>query len=166
MCCRPRKKVGIMEASPERIVSFRAMSDADLDSVMRNEYRAYAFPWTRGIFQDCLKSGYDCRLLCVNERICGHGVMSAAAGEAHLLNICVQRDLQGHGLGRKFARHMIDRARTLGASALFLEVRPSNRVAIALYTSLGFAEIGQRRDYYPTTEGREDALVYTLPLAE
>ncbi len=155
-----------METTPEFALSFREMSEGDLDMVMRNEYRAYSFPWTRGIFQDCLKSGYDCRLLCVDGDICGHAIMSAAAGEAHLLNICVRRDLQGYGLGRKFALHVIERARTLGAGALFLEVRPSNRVAIYLYTSLGFAEIGQRRDYYPSNEGREDALVFTLPLAE
>lgn len=142
------------------------MAELDLDEVLRNEFRAYSFPWSRGIFADCLKSGYECRLLLVDDEISGHAVLSAAAGEAHLLNICVRRDLQGRGLGRFFVRHVIERVQLLGAQELFLEVRPSNRVAISLYASLGFSEIGRRKDYYPAADGREDALVFALALAD
>ncbi len=147
-------------------ITFREMSAADLERVLRNEFRAYAYPWSRGIFTDCLKSGYDCRVLCVDDAIVGHAILSAAAGEAHLLNVCVRRESQGQGLGRLFVRQVISRARVLGAQQLFLEVRPTNKVAVALYESLGFIEIGLRKDYYPSESGREDALVLALHLAD
>ena len=143
-------------------ITFREMTAADLDDVMAVEFLSYAFPWSRGIFQDCIRARYDCRLICVEGEIVGHAIMSAAAGEAHLLNICVRRDLQGNGLGRLFVRQVIKRAEILGAGSLFLEVRPSNKIAVALYESLGFKQIGVRKDYYPSDIGREDALIYAF----
>ena len=137
----------------------------DLDTVMSVETRAYAFPWTRGIFADCIRSKYDCRVLCLNDEIVGHAVLSTAAGEAHLLNVCIRRDRQGRGLGRHFVLHIIKRACLAESQHLFLEVRPSNKKAIALYHSLGFVEVGVRRDYYPGDPNREDALVLSLDLS-
>ena len=145
-------------------MTFREMTLADLDAVLEIESRAYAYPWSRGIFSDCLRGGHDCRVLSAEGELLGHAVLSAAAGEAHLLNVCVRRDRQGGGLGRLFVHHLIERARLLGAQVLFLEVRPSNHVALALYESLGFSQIGTRRDYYPAETGREDAYVLALKL--
>jgi ribosomal-protein-alanine N-acetyltransferase len=96
----------------------------------------------------------------------GHGVLSIAAGEAHLLNVCMRRDHQGQGLGRQIVIHMLARARECGAGMVFLEVRPSNRVAHGLYRSLGFSEIGLRRGYYPSATGSEDAVVLALTMAD
>lgn len=138
------------------------MSVADLDEVLRIESRAYAFPWTRGIFSDCINAGHECRVASMDGQIVGHAVVSTAAGEAHLLNVCIMRERQGQGLGRTFVRHLIDRAGVRGAQVMFLEVRPSNRSAIALYDSLGFVRIGTRKDYYPGDQSREDALVLAL----
>ena len=151
-----------MADDAQRALTFREMSVADLETVMRIETRAYAFPWTRGIFSDCLNSGHECRVACIGTDIVGHAVVSAAAGEAHLLNVCIMRERQGGGLGREFVHHLIDRARVRGAQVMFLEVRPNNRPAIALYDSLGFVQIGTRKDYYPGEHGREDALVLAL----
>ena len=147
-------------------IAFRAMADRDLDDVLKVELLSYAFPWSRQIFQDCIASGYDCRVICISDEIVGHTVLSVAADEAHLLNICVRRDLQGRGYGRLFVRQIIKRAVMLGANQLFLEVRPSNRIAIKLYDSLGFMQVGERKDYYPSDSGREDAQVLVLELAE
>ena len=91
-------------------------------------------------------------------------MLSFGAAEAHLLNVCIRRDTQGRGYGRVLVGHMIKRARILGAQMMFLEVRPSNLTAINLYESLGFGQIGVRRDYYPSALGREDALVFGLAL--
>ncbi len=140
------------------------MQADDLDAVLVVERRAYAFPWTQTIFADCLKAGYECRVACFETHIVGHAVLSCAAGEAHLLNICIGRDKQGQGFGRELVHHMLERAKLRGAAKLYLEVRPSNRVAIGLYESLGFAHVGTRNDYYPSELGREDALVLALPL--
>jgi len=150
-------------------VGFRVMQEEDLDAVMRIETRAYAFAWTKGIFRDCLSSNYHCLVMhqidaSGQDQIFGHSVLSAAAGEAHLLNVCVSRDYQGQGYGRKLVQHMLDLARGLSVEVIFLEVRPSNRVAVELYDSFGFNEIGLRRDYYPAHLGHEDAKVFALQL--
>lgn len=139
---------------------FRPMQESDLSKVMAIEVRAYPFPWTLGIMRDCLRVGYSCWIFERAGEILGYAFMSIAAGEGHLLNICVRPDLQGNGLGKKLLRHLLSVARRQGADTLFLEVRPSNQSAVQLYQSVGFNEIGQRKDYYPDDQGREDALVF------
>ena len=150
-------------------LTFRRMQVEDLDRVVHNETRSYAFPWTRGIFADCLGSGHECwlavRLGRKEDDIIGHGVLSVAAGEGHLLNVCVRRDQQGDGYGRALVEHMVDTARSREVGTLFLEVRPSNYIAAALYDSLGFVEVGVRKDYYPAHLGSEDARVLALDLS-
>ncbi len=145
-------------------LTFRVMEVSDLDCVVENETRSYAFPWTRGVFADCLRSRHECWVAIRESDVLGHGVLSVGAEEAHLLNVCVRRDEQGQGLGRQIVVHMLDRAARRGARVVYLEVRPSNRVAAALYASLGFVEIGLRRDYYPAELGNEDARVLSLTL--
>ncbi len=140
------------------------MADADLPAVMRIEEQVYPHPWSRKIFHDCLRTGYECLVYEVSQEILAYSVMSAAAGEAHLLNLSVHPQQQGNGLGRQVLRRVIQRARERPADTLFLEVRVSNQVARRLYESEGFNEIGQRFGYYPADNGREDALVFALPL--
>jgi [ribosomal protein S18]-alanine N-acetyltransferase len=147
------------------VIRFRVMGVTDIASVLENEQRAYQFPWTEGNFADCLSAGHECWLLSLDEEVAGHGILAIGPGEAHVLNVCVRRDRQGNGYGRALMQHLLARARERGAATVFLEVRPSNRVAIGLYRSLGFNEIGRRRDYYPSPVGHEDAEVMGLDLA-
>lgn len=142
------------------------MQHADLETVVRNERRGYSHPWTEGIFEDCLKSGYECWLFVFEGRNVGHGILSVAAGESHLLNVCIHPDMQGRGFGRILVKHLINQARRRGADRIFLEVRPSNEVAYNLYEDLGFNEIGRRKGYYPAFVGREDALVLALEFTD
>jgi ribosomal-protein-alanine acetyltransferase len=142
----------------------RAMREGDLDAVMSIEKRAYPFPWTRGIFRDCLLAGYPALLALDDDSPAGYGVMSIAADEAHLLNLCTAPERQSRGLGRHILRALLRTARDRGAQRIFLEVRPSNPAAIALYHSEGFNEIGRRPRYYPAVDGREDALVMAKEL--
>ncbi|GIX36019.1 MAG: ribosomal-protein-alanine acetyltransferase [Lysobacteraceae bacterium] len=144
----------------------RAMQEADLDRVLAIEQSAYAFPWTAGIFRDCLRSGYGCWVLDRDGEIVGYGVVSVAAGEAHLLNLCIAPRAQGQGLGRHLLGRLIELARWQRAERIFLEVRPSNPRAIALYHAMGFNEIGRRPRYYPAAQGREDALVMARELLD
>jgi [ribosomal protein S18]-alanine N-acetyltransferase len=145
-------------------VTHRRMTEADLPAVVALENAAYMFPWSLAIFRDCLRVGYTCRVLEAPDGLGGYGIMSMGAGEAHILNVCVRADLRGQGIGRGLLTWLLDEARAAGQGWVFLEVRPSNRPAILLYESLGFASVGLRRGYYQAVGGREDAIVYRLDL--
>jgi ribosomal-protein-alanine N-acetyltransferase len=138
---------------------FRPMRETDLEEIMAIERRSYRYPWTRLIFNDCLRAGYCC-WVCERQGVVeGYGVISIATGESHLLNLCVRPESQQQGIGRKLLLHLISLARRHNAEMMFLEVRPTNRAARALYESMGFNELGSRREYYPADHGREDALI-------
>ena len=143
---------------------FRAMRVEDLDQVASIEITAYEYPWTHGIFRDCLRAGYNCWVLAHGIEVIAYGVLTVAAGEAHVLNVCVAQDHQSTGHGKRLMQRLIDLARWHRAERIFLEVRPSNARAIKLYDQLGFNEIGKRPNYYPAKRGREDALVMALEL--
>ncbi|HEY0659792.1 MAG TPA: ribosomal protein S18-alanine N-acetyltransferase [Lysobacter sp.] len=150
--------------SPLPATSLRPMREDDLDAIHAIELRAYAFPWTVGIFRDCLRADYPSWVMYSEDRIVGYFLLSLAAGEAHVLNVCVAPELQGHGYGRKLLHALLRIARGRGAERVFLEVRPSNASAIKLYFDEGFNEIGRRPRYYPAKDGREDALVMAMEL--
>ncbi len=142
----------------------RPMHEEDVPGVMTVELLNYPYPWTEGILRDCIRVGYSCWVYEASASVIGYGILSVGAGEAHILNISVHPDYQGRGLGRELMAHLLDLARGHGADTAFLEVRPSNRVAVRLYESIGFNQAGLRRDYYPATRGREDALIMALAL--
>ncbi len=144
--------------------SLRDMRAADLPAVTEIERSAYEFPWTFGIFRDCLGHGYVCRVLEGGGIILGYGIMSVAVQECHLLNICVRPAEQQRGHGERLVTALLDIARDRGAHVAFLEVRPSNEAAYRLYSRLGFNEIGVRPRYYPAHGEREDAIVLAREL--
>lgn len=143
---------------------FGPMTEQDLDWVVACERDLHAFPWTRGNFVDSLVAGYGCWLLKVEGRRAGYAVMMRVLDEAHLLDISVDRSFQGRGHGAALLDHLREEARRHGATQFFLEVRPSNEAALALYRKHGFEHIGRRRDYYPAVDGREDAIVMRCAL--
>jgi len=142
----------------------RPMAEADLPQVLKVEQRCYEFPWTLGIFRDCLRVGYHGYVLESPSGLIGHGVMSIGAGECHLLNICVHPDWQRRGLGRQLVETLLEVARKKRVSTALLEVRVSNAAAYRLYVSLGFNEVGMRHHYYPGRAGREDAIILAREL--
>ena len=143
------------------------MTPADLAGVARIESSAYQFPWSEQVFRSCLKAGYACRVAAVGPRIRGYGILSLAANEAHLLNLCIDPAEQGRGWGGWLLRQLFGVARIRRAQRMFLEVRPSNRAAVRLYESHGFVHVGTRPGYYPAVMGgREDARVYALSLRD
>ena len=142
----------------------RPMTPADLASVAALERESYVFPWSDQIFADCLRVGYHCVVVETGEGLGGYAVLSMGAGEAHLLNLCIAERLRRQGVGRELLLSVLRHARDRGIRDAFLEVRRSNKGAIALYHELGFECVGQRRGYYQAHEGREDALVYRLEL--
>ena len=149
--------------SRKDLMRLRRMNASDLSDVLTIERKNYQFPWGEDIFRDCFKAGYSCWVCEEQDTILGYGLLSFAVDEAHILNISVEPTEQKQGIGRKLLEHLIEVARGK-AETIFLEVRPSNEGAIALYQGMGFNEIGIRKGYYPAVNGREDAIMLALQL--
>ena len=142
----------------------RQMNEDDLETVVKIESASYPFPWTLGIFRDCLHVGYTCRVYEIDDEVVAYAVMSIGAGEAHILTLVVREDCRNCGLGDMFMQYMLKIAKQHRVETMLLEVRPSNSNAIRLYRKLGFNELGVRPGYYPAAKGREDAIIMALHL--
>ncbi len=154
-----------MVAVLDTAVHFRDMLLADIDDVMAAEVSNYDFPWSKQIFLDCIKVGYLCRVMeNAQGEFIAYAIMTAAAEESHILNISIAPAFQGRGYGRDFMHFLLDEAERHGSKDIILEVRPSNEIALKLYYSLGFMQIGLRQNYYQSYDGREDAIVMLLKL--
>ena len=140
------------------------MREAELAEVLEIENAIYTHPWTRGNFADSLKAGYQCWTWRAGAELVGYFIVLVAAGEAHLLNLSVAEAHQRGGHGSTLLEEAMRLARARGAAHIFLEVRPSNDGAKALYRRFGFRQVAVRPGYYPAHGGREDALVLTLAL--
>ena len=145
-------------------VTIRDMSHDDLSMVSDIERRSYEFPWSHGVFRDCLLAGYQNIVLVRGDVVAGYGVLSVAAGEAHILNICVDPEHRARGYGESLLDEMLFRARAALVRQVFLEVRPSNKPALALYRKKGFHKVAERPAYYQAHDGREDAAVLSKKL--
>lgn len=161
----------------EAELSISTMQVTDLADVLRIEQACYDFPWSEQLIRDCLKVGYHALVLREEGAIRAYAFASGAAGESHILNICVDPEYRGQGYAKALLRQCIATVIVNGAKVMFLEVRESNHGAIALYESMGFVEIGRRDDYYrrlprinhkskkANTDSREDALVMSRDLS-
>ena len=137
----------------------RPMRQPDIDAVTAIESATYDYPWSVGIFRDCLLAGYTNLVLDRDGVIVGYAIMSIAAGEAHLLNICITEQLRKQGVGGRLLEHMMRLGRGASVERIYLEVRPSNKAAFCLYEAAGFEVLGVRENYYKAHGGKEDAVV-------
>lgn len=150
--------------APRVPVRIRGMLHDDLPIISDIERRSYEFPWSHGVFRDCLLAGYVCIVLERGDVVAGYAILSIAAGEAHILNLCVDPTFRALGYGNRLLTEILERARNAEVKEVFLEVRPSNSSALALYRSQGFRQIANRPAYYQAREGREDAAVLAKTL--
>lgn len=141
-----------------------SLETTDLPAAYHIEQRAHAF---RGVKTFASNRGerYLNFQLTQNGKMAAFAITQVVLDEATLFNIAVDPDYQRQGLGRALLEHLIDELEKRGVATLWLEVRASNAAAIALYESLGFNEATIRRNYYPTTDGREDAIIMALPIS-
>jgi ribosomal-protein-alanine N-acetyltransferase len=154
-----------MIANPSALGAvIREMRQSDVPRIAAIEREAYEFPWSPGIFRDCLLAGYTSLVTEHRGEVKAYAIMSVAAGEAHLLNLCVAVGCRREGHGRRLLHTVMERAQMAGADRMHLEVRPSNDAAIALYIKTGFERIGVRRRYYRASSGSEDAVLLARPL--
>ena len=154
----------MITAIHEAQVFLRTMSHEDLSLVSDIERRSYEFPWSHGVFRDCLLAGYQCIVIDRDGKVAGYSILSIAAGEAHILNICVDPTFRSMGYGARLLDEVLFRARTNSVREIFLEVRPSNIYALALYKKKDFHKVANRPAYYQANKGREDADVLVKKL--
>lgn len=149
-------------------IIFDNMQLQDLDKVHEIEMNNYPVPWSKAVMKDCLKAGYHAIVLKNHSHntteIIGYSFLMTAYDESHLLNMCIDRNHQGKGLGRKLLQYMQNICLYNHSKIFLLEVRESNPVAQNLYKSFGFSQIGLRKNYYRTVNGRENAIVMTKQL--
>ena len=143
-------------------MSFGLMTRDDLDEVTDIELHSYPFPWTHDVFADSLTAGYRAWTARDKGKVIAYALMMVVLDEVHLLNITVMPELQGQGLGKKLLQHLFSDARAQGTKYMFLEVRPSNKNAIEMYSNFGFLTIGERRGYYPAAHGPQVALTVNV----
>jgi ribosomal-protein-alanine N-acetyltransferase len=153
-----------LNTRPAHSDHIREMTSDDLGRVIDVELAAYEHPWTVGIFRDCLRVGYSCWVYEDDDNVVGYGIVMLSGAEAHILNLCVHPECQRRGIGRLMLNHITQVSRESGADTILLEVRQSNLVAIQLYLSADFHELGVRSGYYPDHDGREDALILAKSL--
>ncbi|WP_353153470.1 ribosomal protein S18-alanine N-acetyltransferase [Herminiimonas fonticola] len=151
--------------SPRKLYFYR-MQPSDVSDVLAIENDVYPFPWTRGNFLDSISSGYETWVLRdAAGTLNGYFLLMPSVDDAHLLNITVQRDLHGCGIGLLLLNKAKAIVQERKLQALLLEVRPSNTRAEKIYERYGFARIGIRKGYYPAPNNqREDAIVMKLAL--
>lgn len=133
-------------------IEFYRMVQEDADGVARVEAACMPVPWSRQSFWE-EASHTDAYYLIARDVDRGNLIVAYAgcwvlANEGHITNVAVDPDYQGQGLGRRLMNELTSRVKALGVDSMTLEVRPSNTVAINLYTSLGFRSVGQRPKYY------------------
>ena len=146
------------------MIIIRPMQQDDVEDVMEIEPLVEETPWTPTIFSDCIKVGYSCWIVSEGNAVLGYGLLSVSANEGHVLKVCVKPSHHRQGLGNRLMQHLMKQAKRLGSDSVYLEVRASNKAAIELYRKLGFTQIGERKEYYSGKNGREDALVLSIPI--
>jgi ribosomal-protein-alanine N-acetyltransferase len=145
-------------------MSIRLMQKSDLDAVMINERLAYDFPCSASIMANNQKRYYCIVFEAPAEgsqpaEILGHAILSTVADEASVINIAVSPKAQRQRIGYQLMEDILAYAGSKNCVEVFLEVRESNRPAFTMYHQFGFNEVGIRRNYYPSKQGSEDAIL-------
>lgn len=148
------------------LIMLRTLFKADLPQLLAIENAVHLVPWTEDTFKTCFQSGYIGWIIEIDKKMIGFIIVSLNAGECHILNLCISHSYQRQGWGRKLLEHALTQARQKGLGIAYLEVRRSNSRAIRLYRSMRFHLVGERKDYYPTPTGKEDALIFAMSLRE
>ncbi|TPG62003.1 ribosomal protein S18-alanine N-acetyltransferase [Ewingella americana] len=144
--------------------SISILTPADLTRAFQIENASHAFPWTEKTFASNQGERYLNLKMMQSDEMAGFAITQIVLDEATLFNIAIDPAFQRQGLGRTLLEEVIRQLEQRDVVTLWLEVRASNSTAIALYESLGFNEVSVRRNYYPSAQGREDAIMMALIL--
>ena len=149
-----------MSAKLSQFIEYRDIEMIDLDNIYDMECQSYNFPWTRNILKDCIMNRYDAYLATYNNIVVGYVFSKVTPFESHILNLTVNKKYRNNGIGSELLEMVIHKCLILKSEIILLETRLTNESAIALYEKYDFRKIGFRKDYYKTSLGKEDAVVY------
>ncbi|MBV9576326.1 MAG: ribosomal protein S18-alanine N-acetyltransferase [Gammaproteobacteria bacterium] len=144
----------------------RTLFKSDLPQLLLIEKAVHISPWTEDTFKTCFSSGYIGWVVELDKQLRGFIIVSQTGSECHILNLAVTHEYQHQGFGRKLMEAALMYAKKAGVGIAYLEVRCSNLRAIKLYKNMKFQLIGERKDYYPTVSGKEDAYIFAKSLSE
>jgi ribosomal-protein-alanine N-acetyltransferase len=152
-----------MSLSEVSLLEFTKLAEEHLDEVMAIEVEAYPESWSIGMFRDEIRSARSHFYVAfLGGVLVGYGGFWLVLDEVHITSVTVRDQYRRRGFGRRIALHLLRKAVELDARRAVLEVRASNLRAQALYTTLGFLQVGLRRGYYAKTN--EDAVIMMLEL--
>lgn len=144
-------------------ITIEPFTNADLSTIVAINQACDAFPWRLSHFEQSINAHHHCVCIKFQHNTVGFAVAKINRFEAELLQIGILPAYQKKGLASLLLKSIIAVSQSQ-SQQFFLEVRESNKAAIALYESFDFNCVGQRDNYYPAPKGREDALIYALEL--
>lgn len=140
-------------------VKIEEFQQEHIPSVLELEKECFSDAWSEKLIRDLLSSTWDKTwVLTEDDIVCGYCNFRIIAGEGELMRIAVHGNCRGQGYGRILMEQFLNEAETDNIENITLEVRASNKPAIALYESYGFKKEAVRKNYY--SEPVEDALIY------
>ncbi len=142
----------------------RPMVMADLAAVSDLDERCESHPWGPANFQGELlrvDNGWA-RVMLSGDVLVGYLCTWMIVDELHIGVVGIAPEARRHGYGRQLMEDAHTWAKAHGGTVSYLEVRASNAAGIALYTGLGYRQVGRRRGYYP--DNHEDALLMLADL--
>lgn len=143
-------------------LKIRCLKPSDLNAVVEIASQSPCNAWDAAVFADCLKASYTTWVAEVDDAVSAFLVALTVQEDCQLMNIGVDIAHQRVGIASALMTHLLQFAKLNACDQVFLEVRASNKGAIALYEKFGFKQVGVRVNYYPADRGREDALTFQL----
>jgi [ribosomal protein S18]-alanine N-acetyltransferase len=142
-----------------REVRVRRLAYSDLPAVIAIERRSFPIPWSLAMFVlELSKPSGICLAATAGDELVGDIVCSRYDQVWHLMNVAVAPERRRLGVASRLIERLFEEGR--GQLPFTLEVRTSNRQAIAMYERFGFRSTGVRPRYYH--DNGEDALIMWL----
>ena len=149
-----------MSANLQEYIEYSDVDIKNLEDIYCLEQNSYVLPWTKGILRDCINNHYDFIIAKYNTAIIGYIIAKISSHETHILNLTVSKDYRSNGIASELLEMIFAKCFILNSLDIYLETRVDNKPAINLYEKHGFKRISIRKNYYKTSIGREDAIIF------
>ena len=133
---------------------------SDLDNIFKVESNSYDNPWTIGILRDCIVNHYDFYKAEYNNNLIGYIIAKISMYETHILNLTISEDYRHRGIATELLEMIFSKCYIMNSLNIFLETRVNNTPAIKLYEKHNFRRISIRKNYYQTSDGKQDAIIF------